>query len=125
MIKRNIFSIIIAFLILILSLTNAEDLQKISVIHFKGFDKLIHFIMYFAFMSVILFENRKIEVRTGSLFLIALIPFVFGALMELLQTLLTASRTGNVYDLLFNLAGILFSLFIYLIIRSFQKEQIK
>jgi VanZ family protein len=125
MIRNNKFSIIIAFIIVILSLTSSEDLQKISIIHFKGMDKVIHFIMYFVFMSVILFENRKIVARTGNLFLIALIPFFFGALMELLQSLLTTSRSGSIYDLLSNLAGILFSALIFLIIRSFQKEKIK
>jgi VanZ family protein len=59
------------------------------------------------------------------LFLISLIPFFFGALMELLQSLLTSSRSGSIYDLIFNLAGILFSVLIFLIIRSFQKEKIK
>ncbi|MCX6330061.1 MAG: VanZ family protein [Bacteroidia bacterium] len=125
MVRRNKFSIIIAFIIIILSLTSSEELQKISIIHFKGMDKVIHFIMYFVFMSVILFENRKRVGRTGNLFLIALIPFFFGALMELLQSLLTSSRSGSIYDLIFNLAGILFSVLIFLIIRSFQKEKIK
>jgi VanZ family protein len=125
MVRRNKFSIIIAFIIIILSLTSSEELQKISIIHFKGMDKVIHLIMYFVFMSVILFENRKIVGRTGNLFLIALIPFFFGALMELLQSLLTSSRSGSIYDLIFNLAGILFSILIFLIIRSFQKEKIK
>lgn len=125
MIRRNKFSIIIAFIIIILSLTSSEELQKIPIIHFKGIDKVIHFIMYFVFMSVILFENRKRVERSVNLFLIALIPFFFGALMELLQSLLTLSRSGSIYDLTFNLAGILFSILVFLIIRSFQKEKIK
>jgi VanZ family protein len=125
MIRRNKFSIIIAFIIIILSLTSSAELQKIPIIHFKGIDKVIHFIMYFVFMSVILFENRKRVERSVNLFLIALIPFFFGALMELLQSLLTLSRSGSIYDLTFNLAGILFSILVFLIIRSFQKEKIK
>lgn len=125
MVRRNKFSIIIAFIIVVLSLTSSEELQKISIVQFKGMDKVIHFLMYFAFMSVILFENRKLVIRTGNLFLIALVPFFFGALMELLQSLLTTSRTGSIYDLLFNLTGILFSLFIFIIFRSFYKENIK
>jgi glycopeptide antibiotics resistance protein len=44
--------------------------------------------------------------------------------MELLQSLLTSSRSGSIYDLIFNLAGILISILIFLIIRSFQKEKI-
>lgn len=125
MVRRNKFSIIIAFAILILSLTSSEELQKISNIHFKGMDKVIHFVMYFVFMSVILFENRKRVGRTGNLFLIALVPFFFGALMELLQSLLTSSRSGSIYDLIFNFAGILFAILVFLIIKSFQKEKIK
>ncbi len=76
-------------------------------------------------MSVILFENRNSLVKTGSVFFIGLIPFLFGSVMELLQSLIATSRSGSIYDLLFNLAGVIFSIIIFLLSRYFGKEKIK
>jgi VanZ family protein len=125
MIRKNIFSIAVALLIAFLSLASANKFQDFSSINFRGLDKIVHFIMYFVFTSVILFENRNRLVSNGSVFLIGLIPFFFGSLMELMQSLVTSSRSGSVYDDLFNLAGILFSIIIFLSARYFGKEKIK
>jgi VanZ family protein len=118
MIKKNILSICTAIVILYLSLASAGTLNKIPMIKFEGMDKVVHFIMYSVFTGVILFENRKRIKRNGSLFLIALIPLLFGGLLEILQAYLTTSRSGNIPDFLFNMAGIVFSVLIFLIARK-------
>jgi len=65
--------------------------------------------MYFGLMSVILFEHRK-SIKGGTmLILIALIPFIYGILMEILQLTITDSRSGNFYDILANSTGIIVS----------------
>jgi VanZ family protein len=125
MIRKNILSIAVAFIIAFLSLASAQKIHDFSSLNFRGLDKIVHFIMYFVFMSVILFENRNRLVGAGSVFLIGLIPFIFGSVMELLQTLITTSRSGSIYDLLFNLGGTLFSIIIFLLARYFGKEKIK
>jgi len=56
---------------------------------------------------------------------ISLIPLFYGALMELLQSWLTVSRTGSLTDLLSNLAGITVSIIICLVIKPIRKELIK
>jgi VanZ family protein len=81
--------------------------------------------MYFGLMSVIIFENRKIILSTGHLFLIALIPLFYGILMEILQSALTVTRSGSIYDAISNLAGILISLLLWLFIKPLIKETIR
>jgi|WetSurMetagenome_2_1015567.scaffolds.fasta_scaffold10475_4 VanZ family protein len=121
MIRKNIFSISVGLLILILSLSSADKFQKIDIITFEGIDKVVHFTMYFVFMSVILIENRNNIKNSFILFLISLIPLSFGALVEVLQSWITSSRSGSVYDLLFNLTGILLSVFIFWRVRIRKK----
>ena len=118
MLKKNKFSICVALLILFLSLTSSENFGKIHIIKIPGIDKVAHFGMYFLFMSVILFENRKKLMKIYSFFLAALIPFFFGIIMELLQFWLTSTLSGDLFDELFNLLGILTALILFLILRS-------
>jgi len=120
MIRKNIFSISVGLLILVLSLASADQFQKIDTVNFQGIDKVVHFAMYFVFMLVILVEHRNRIKNISGAFYISLIPLFFGALMEVLQSLITSSRSGSIFDLLFNLTGILFSILVFrvLIIRK-------
>ncbi len=125
MIKKNILSIIVALVIMYLSLANAHTFDKVTFFNFPGSDKIVHFCMYFGFMSVIIFENRKTIKSTGQLFLIALIPFFYGVLMEILQSSLTTTRFGDVNDALANSVGIVVSLLLWLLIKPHIKETIR
>ncbi len=125
MIRKNIFSIIVALVIAYLSLSNADNYDKVSFFNFPGADKIIHFMMYFVFMSVIVFENRNNIGKIKILLLIALIPFCFGALMEALQMLLTVNREESLTDIFFNLAGVLLSVVICLLVRPFRRQIIR
>lgn len=125
MVKRNIFSILVVLIIMYLSLANSDTFEEVSFFNIPYLDKIMHFVMYFGLMSVIIFENRKTIKSKGSLFLIALIPFFYGILMEILQSTLTASRFASFYDVLFNSAGILVSLLLWLWIKPLIKETIR
>ncbi len=122
MVKKNIFSILVALIILYLSLTSSDTFNKVSFIKIPNFDKIVHFGMYFGLMSVIILENRKTLRSTVHLFMAALIPLFYGILMEILQSTLTLTRTGSFYDAIANLAGILFSLLIWSGIKLLIKE---
>ena len=102
-----------------------DTFDKVTFFNFPGSDKIVHFCMYFGFMSVIIFENRKTIKSTGQLFLIALIPFFYGVLMEILQSSLTTTRFGDVYDALANSVGIVVSLLLWLLIKPHIKETIR
>ena len=119
MIKKNILSILVALIILYLSLASADTFKKVSFISFPNIDKVVHFGMYFGFMSVIIFENRKTIKKNSQLFLTGLIPLFYGILMEFLQAVLTIDRFADIYDVLFNTFGILISILLWLWIKPF------
>lgn len=118
MIKKNIFSIITALVILYLSFANPENLDKISPVHFRGLDKLVHIGLYFIFTSVILLENKNLLIKVNRFLLIILIPLIFGAIIELFQSLLTTYRSGDIFDLFSDMTGILISVLLFIFLRS-------
>jgi VanZ family protein len=117
MVWKNKLSILVALIILYLSLTNANNFDKLPLVKVPFSGSFIHFCMYFGLMSVIIFENRKALTKNGSLLIISLIPLFYGFLMELLQILITTTRTGSLSDIIFNSAGILVSVLIWLLIK--------
>jgi VanZ family protein len=117
MIKKNIFTILVTLIITYLSLANSHTFDKIPLVYFPNFDKIVHLGMYFGLMSVIILENRKTIKRTFSLFLIGIIPLFYGILMEFLQSTLTVTRSGSFYDALADAAGVLLSILLWLWIK--------
>jgi len=73
-------------------------------------------------MSVIILEHRNSFHNTRQLILVALIPFFFGTLMEFLQMLITSDRKGEILDAASNTAGITASLFLWLIIKPYYRQ---
>jgi len=122
MVKNNIFSILVALIIMYLSLASSHTFDKVPFINIPNIDKVVHFGMYFSLMSVIIFENRKAIKSISLLFLTGLIPLFYGILMEILQATLTVTRTGSFYDALANSVGILVSVLLWLWIKPFKKE---
>jgi VanZ family protein len=114
MLRKNIFSIITAIVIMYLSMASSQTFDEVPkfVFQIPGYDKLVHFLMYFALMSAIIIENRKSLKNTGRFFLIGLIPLSYGIIIEILQSTLTATRSGSVYDALADALGILVSIMI-------------
>jgi VanZ family protein len=125
LIKKNIFSILVALGVMYLSLTSSQTFEKVPLINIPYFDKIVHFGMYFVLTSVIIYENSKTLIKTGRVFIIALIPFVYGVLIEILQSALTVTRTGSLYDALADCAGILISVLIWLCIKHHKEKLIK
>jgi VanZ family protein len=125
MIKKNIFSILIALIIMYLSLANAHTFDKAPFIDIPNIDKAVHFCMYFGLMLVIILENKNSIKSNGHLFLLGLIPLSFGILMEILQATLTVTRSGSIFDALANSAGILVSILLWLWIKPTKKEIIR
>ena len=125
MIRKNIYSILVALLLLYLSLTNSEKFQKIPLGNIPYVDKLVHFGMYFLMMSVIILEHRRSIRNSRILFLFALIPLAYGILMEILQATVTITRTGDFYDALADAAGILASVILWLLIKPSSREPVR
>jgi VanZ family protein len=122
MVRNNKLSFLVALIILYLSLASVYTFDKFPLAKEPFSGSIIHFCMYFGLMSVIIFENRKALTKIGNLFIISLIPLLYGVLMEFLQLSLTSTRTGSISDILFNSAGILVASLMWLMIKPSGKE---
>jgi VanZ family protein len=105
MIQKNKFSILVSLLILYLSLANASTFEKAGFFDIKYLDKFVHFGLYFLFMGVIILEHRQLFSNTRQIIIVALIPVVFGAMLELAQSGFTDTRKADVLDIMFNTGG--------------------
>jgi VanZ family protein len=122
MIKKNIFTILVALIILYLSLANSDTFENIPLVDLPDFDKVVHLGMYFVLMSVIIYENRKTIKSTPGLFLTGLIPLSYGILMEILQATLTVTRSGSVFDALADAVGVILSILLWLWIKPVKSK---
>jgi len=125
MIKKNIFTITTSLIILYLSLAGSLTINRINFINVSYIDKIGHFGLYFILMSVIILEHRNSFRNTRQLLLIALIPFSFGILMELMQLYFTTDRKGELLDAISNCAGITIALYLWLVFKPYHKENIR
>ena len=123
MIKKNILSLFIAVVILFLSFARAETFSAVNVFGLQHLDKVVHFTMYFTFTIVLLFENRLIIKNAKSLLVLSVIPFIFGSLIEILQSWLTTSRRGDFFDVLINLIGIFLAAAAWSLYQNFIKNE--
>lgn len=122
LLKKNILSLITALIILYLSLANANTFSEINDFGFPHLDKAVHFCMYFAFMIMLLYENKLSLKDKRNILFLSLIPFFYGILMECLQSWLTTTRSGDIIDAFVNLIGILIALIVWLLIQNFSKK---
>jgi len=119
MVKKNLFSFIVALIIMYLSMTNAHTFDKVKLVEIPNFDKLVHFGMYFALMSVIILENQKTIKTIGRLFIVGIIPLSYGILIEFMQSTLTITRSGSIFDALADCVGILVSILLWIWLKPF------
>jgi hypothetical protein len=125
MIRKYLFSLLTAGIILFLSLTGSDSFDGVRLINIPYFDKIAHFGMYFTFMSALFFETRNKKRSLKSGFILSVIPFIYGISMEICQELFTVSRTGSIFDVIFNSAGILVSILIWNWYKPFGNNIIK
>lgn len=121
MVRNHILSIIIAVVILFLSFTRPATFEKIDLPDIPYLDKVVHAGMYFIFTLALAFESRNSLKTTKNYLVLATIPFLFGSAVEVFQSLLTNTRTGDFFDACFNLAGILLAISFWLILRRLFK----
>jgi VanZ family protein len=126
MLKNNIYTITVSLVILYLSLATPPTVVKSGFFDIPHLDKFVHFGLYFVLMSVLIIEHRHSITDTRKLLLIALIPFVFGIIVEFMQSEFTKNRKGEVLDMIADSAGVTLSLFLWIFFRPYyHKEGIK
>ncbi len=123
MLRKNFFSLIVAAVILYLSLANSSTFDDVPLINVPGFDKMVHFAMYFGLMSVIIFENRRTIKNSRILLKISIIPAFYGILLEIVQGVFTATRSASIFDALADCLGVLVSVWLgSVILKKFRSD---
>ncbi len=88
---------------------NDAPFRGYRIIFFPGADKCIHFLMYFFLNSAFLFDYTKLKLPHHTKVNIELVltftSIVLGVVFEVLQTLITETRTFEFYDMVTNAAG--------------------
>ena len=123
MIRKNKFSILISIIILYLSLANASTFEKAGLFDIRYLDKFVHFGLYFLFMGVIILEHRRLFSNTRQIIIVALIPVLFGSMIELAQSGITETRKADILDIMFNTAGTATAVCIWLFYEPYYKRK--
>ena len=105
--KKYPLSLIALCVILFLSFFNPPEtpLNKVTNI-----DKVLHFLMYFGFCSVLWFEYYWSHLRPDAKRLVPgaiVAPILFSGLVEIGQQTLTPTRAADWWDFVFNTLGCL------------------
>ncbi len=118
-IKKYHKTLSIITIITLLSLLNTSDIQPRNIRLFPHFDKVVHFLMYFTLAFIFMLEYYIHHHKTISkISKILILPLFYGGLMELLQLLITANRSGEWWDMLANACGIITAYFAVLLFRN-------
>lgn len=116
--RKFLFTSLFALVILILSIFPVDISNGPTPFYFQGMDKLVHASMYFVFTILVLSEFFfKQKIRKLPFFLIITIIFFYSIMVELIQHFVILSRSGEIYDALANLAGILFGSFLVVLFK--------
>lgn len=107
--KRYPVSILIVGVVIFLSFFNPSP-DRLP--RFPGWDKIAHFLMYAGLSGMLWLEflrnHRKDEVTPKHGFIGAMIlPIIFSGVIEILQSTLTKYRSGDGWDFVANMSGIL------------------
>lgn len=105
-----------------LSLLPPQDLPKVR--QFPGFDKVVHFLMYFIF-SILACWAIKVEHSNLRMALIIFGAAGWGIVMEILQLTMHSGRSFSYYDILANCIGVLSGAAIYGFVSLRYKPAIK
>jgi VanZ family protein len=108
-----IWAIICSGIITYFCLTNSSN---IPAINFPSIDKIVHFCFHFGFtVSWILFFKKELKGKEANDYKAYLISFIFsvffGITIEVLQGILTTTRTPDVTDVLANTIGATIAIF--------------
>lgn len=125
MIRNNKYSIFITLVIIYLSFANAKTFEGVDVFKIPYLDKIVHFALYFLLMLVIIIEHRRSLLNTRLLIFVAMIPVIFGSMIELMQSDLTTTRHGDILDIISNSAGVFCSVLLWLLVRPYKLEKIR
>jgi glycopeptide antibiotics resistance protein len=109
-----------AIIIGVLSFMPTDDLDTRKWFEFEHQDKLLHLFFYGVF-SFLVFRSFTSYFNTSKpswlIYLLTfLVIFLYGLVIEIIQGRFTASRQGDIADLIFNLTGYMIAMLFLLLI---------
>ncbi|GHT54090.1 membrane protein [Bacteroidia bacterium] len=106
--KKYWLSILLILIILVLCFMNPPEMPE--QIPMTNFDKLVHFLMFMGLCGVIFFDNSfRLKQKVGGWVFFGssfLFPIVLSGGIEIAQEYLTATRSGDWMDFLFDTIGV-------------------
>ncbi len=119
--RKYYMSVLMTGLILYLSFappSNFDQFKEISF--FEGFDKLVHFVLYFSLAAVLMFESGVFKENRLNCLLVPglLYPVVLGGLVELCQKYFFAPRSAEFFDWFFDISGVVTVWLIFIVYRK-------
>lgn len=115
---RYKFTILLAFLIVLLSLVPSSSIPSTRIFNIPYLDKLVHFSMYASIGFVALMECRCRQKCQLSHSLLILMLFMMSAIIEVLQATIVATRAAEWFDLFANFAGLVAGYVAFRILRG-------
>ncbi len=125
--KKYKFSILIFLVIVTISLVNTQSISIDEKMLFKHFDKVVHLLMYFTLTFIFAIENfisSNYKINKLKFFAVITISFIVGVGMELAQSYLTTYRSGDFFDEVANLSGVIVAVLIFLLLKNKLKKWI-
>lgn len=112
MLKKNALGVSIAYTVLLIAVSLAKlDLESVEEIVPSYSDKIFHFLAY-ALFTWLWFNSFYFKFnfsKIKSVFRSILVSVTFGIIIEVLQLILTASRSFDIFDIIANSLGVLFA----------------
>ena len=112
---KTIAWVLIIFFLSTLSVPKIPGAKLFDIPHF---DKFVHFSLYAILVTLWLIDYFKIKqtFSVSVLWIIVICSILYGSIMEIVQKVIVQDRSGDIFDALANIIGILtaFLLFRYL-----------
>lgn len=119
---KYLLGIAIAYSALIACLSLFKIVFTSEYVPITGSDKIGHFLAYFVFTIVwflfFFYSEKQHKEFTTALLWAAILSFLFGILMEILQATLTSYRSPEWYDVLANTSGTILAVFFLKIFKN-------
>lgn len=110
-------SIVWAVFILVLCSIPGNQINKVKFIDIPYLDKFVHFFFYFVFTLLLISENNKQrklrKVTVDAILVAATISLSYGAIIEILQKVLSINRGADIWDMVANTFGFLAAVISY------------
>jgi len=114
-------SLVIFLMILYASIVPSPEIEKVKWLNITNIDKPVHFLMYFTFSFILIYDllRSRPTFSNMKIYLISFLTAIFyGGILEILQSVATNSRSGDIFDFLFDTSGALLAILLWMILKK-------